>query len=173
MKTSFNFTPFASHLKPILSPCHSYSSVVRNKKWTACNCNESCCQQKFHSHTSILLDRNRGIDNSPISKTLPGRMSGTVSGPWTVFNHKQLCRRFVLGSTAKQPSYPNPTWLRSTPQTLGVLESVESKSWSSRYFTTRATHLSCRCSCLLNNNNNVNNNNINNNNQQQQCQRCA
>ena len=77
------------------------------------------------------------------------RASGAVSEPQTVFDHKQLYRRFVLRSTTQQPNHQSPTELWPTPQNLGV---VASKTWSSRDFTTGATHLSCRSSCLLNNN---------------------
>ena len=42
-------------------------------------------------------------------------VSGAVSGPRTNFDHKQLYRRFVLGSTTLQPSYPYPTYLPPSP----------------------------------------------------------
>ena len=81
-------------------------------------------------------------------------MSGADSGPRTVFHNKQLCRRFVLWSTTTKLGYPNPTWWRTTLQSLGVMGDVESKTRSSMDLTTGATHLSHQCSCLLNNNNN-------------------
>ena len=53
----------------------------------------------------------------------------------------------LLGSTTLQPSYPYPTWLRPTPQSNEVVGCVEGRTWPSRDFITRATHLSRRCSC--------------------------
>ena len=58
-------------------------------------------------------------------------MSGVVSGPQTVFDHKHhkhhkhIHRRFVLGSTTLQTSCSNPTWLWSTLSTPYSLRSCE------------------------------------------------
>ena len=73
-------------------------------------------------------DAATAITASTVTTTAAARLrrrhlqgvSGAVSGPCTVFHHKQPYRRFVLRPTILQPSYQNPTRLRPTP----------SKHWS-------------------------------------------
>ena len=75
-------------------------------------------------------------------------VSDAVSGPRTAFNHKQLCRRFVLAVTTGNQTTRTPLDCDQPPQSLAV---VEDKTGSSRDSTPGATRRNRRCSCLLNN----------------------
>ena len=79
-------------------------------------------------------------------------MSLAVSGPRTVFDHKQLYQRFVHGSATLQPGYLNPTCLRPTASKPWSCGSYGRQNLIFQGLRNRATHLNCRGSCFLINN---------------------
>ena len=115
---------------------------------------QELCIQRLHSATVWLIYRLTGqvctVKMLPAmgvrhglrtSNSLPPHT--TVQTAWPQIHHQKKT------TTCTPPDCNQPT------QSPGVVGAAGGKTWSSRDFTTMATHLNHQCSCLLSNNNKV------------------